>query len=163
MSWQVGDPDTAQPPTVPSHSEPVAAWLRCDGLSKEASLKGRYVVGTSKKSDGSQAFIWDAARGMRGLGHLQQHKHSHASGISDDRRIVVGGSGKESQEAFIWEPAQGMRRLQTLAEDAQLDLSDWLLTIATDISADGRTVVGSGTNPQGKTEGWIMRLADRDD
>ena len=125
----------------------------------DASLQGRYVVGTSARAGGSQAFIWDAARGMRGLGHLQRHEHSYASGISDDGRFVVGISGKESTKAFIWAQDAGIQDLQVLAMDAGLDLSGWMLKSASDISANGKTVVGRGINPRGKAEGWIMRLA----
>ena len=123
------------------------------------SADGRVVVGTSARAGGSQAFIWDAARGMRGLGHLQRHEHSYASGISDDGRFVVGISGKESTKPFIWAQDAGIQDLQVLAMDAGLDLSGWVLKSASDISANGKTVVGCGINPRGKAEGWIMRLA----
>ena len=34
----------------------------------------------------------------------------------------------------------------------------WILGKAIGVSADGLTVVGTGTNPQGETEAWIVRL-----
>ena len=127
-------------------------------MAMDVSHQGRYVVGSSEKKGGAEAYIWDAARGIRGLGHLQRHEVSFANGISDDGRIVVGVSGKEDRRAFIWTQDTGMRDLQSLAVDAGLDLNDWVLKVASDVSADGRTIVGSGTNPQGKREGWILRL-----
>ena len=129
----------------------------------DASRKGKYVVGGSKKkAGGSQAFIWDATQGMRGLGHLPEHDNSFANAISDNGQIVVGfsASGKENHTAFIWTRGTGIQNLQTLAETAGIDLNGWRLISASDISADGSTIVGSGTNPQGKREGWIMRLTD---
>ncbi len=132
-------------------------------MAMDVSRQGRCVVGRSEKKRGTQvgaqAYIWDAVRGMRGLGHLQRHEISLANGISDDGRIVVWVSGKEDPRAFIWTQDTGIRDLQSLAVDAGLDLNGWVLKLARDVSADGRTIVGSGTNPQGKTEGWIMRLA----
>jgi hypothetical protein len=38
-------------------------------------------------------------------------------------------------------------------------LAGWSLEDATAISADGRTIVGLGTNPDGNTEAWLARLA----
>ena len=131
-------------------------------VAMDASRKGKYVIGGNqkKRGGGSQAFIWDATQGMRGLGYLPEHDNSRATAISDDGRIVVGfsASGKENQTAFIWTRGTGIQNLQTLAETAGIDLNGWLLKYASDISADGSTIVGSGTNPQGKWEGWIMRL-----
>jgi hypothetical protein len=40
-----------------------------------------------------------------------------------------------------------------------LDLSGWILTSATGISADGLTIVGVGVNPAGQNEGWRAVLA----
>jgi probable HAF family extracellular repeat protein len=89
---------------------------------------------------------------------------SIASGVSGDGSVVVGYSqthnndGQE-EEAFIWSSTQGMRSLQqVLTNDYGLDLTGWFLNEANAISADGLTVVGSGTNPNGLTEAWIASL-----
>ena len=37
-------------------------------------------------------------------------------------------------------------------------LTGWTLTSATDISNDGSTIVGLGTNPDGDTAGWVVDL-----
>jgi hypothetical protein len=42
--------------------------------------------------------------------------------------------------------------------DHGLDLTGWTLTEASHISADGRKIVGYGTNPDGNTEGWLAVL-----
>jgi predicted hydrolase (HD superfamily) len=49
-----------------------------------------------------------------------------------------------------------MRNLQNvLVSDYGLDLTGWTLEAATDISPNGRTIVGNGTNPNGDLEAWI--------
>lgn len=44
---------------------------------------------------------------------------------------------------------------EILTSDFGLDLTGWTLSEAHDISADGRTIVGSGINPDGFTEAWV--------
>lgn len=39
-------------------------------------------------------------------------------------------------------------------------MTGWQLTEATDISADGRTIVGIGKNPGFQDEGWVAVIAD---
>jgi len=39
-----------------------------------------------------------------------------------------------------------------------VDLSGWVLHDATDISADGRTIVGCGTNPAGVPEAFVAYI-----
>jgi hypothetical protein len=39
-----------------------------------------------------------------------------------------------------------------------MDRHGWTLTRATDISADGRTIVGNGINPFGLQEAWMLQL-----
>ena len=47
-----------------------------------------------------------------------------------------------------------------LETDFQLDLTGWALKSATGISADGLTIVGTGTNPVGFDEGWIATIPE---
>lgn len=52
-----------------------------------------------------------------------------------------------------------MRSLQSVLEDEQgLDLSAWTLWTATGISGDGLAITGSGLNPSGDPEAWLVRL-----
>ncbi|HSJ97463.1 MAG TPA: PEP-CTERM sorting domain-containing protein, partial [Myxococcota bacterium] len=94
-----------------------------------------------------------------GLGFLQpldpdttdDRRESSALGVSDEG-LVVGWSGR----AFLWDELNGMRALQdVLEEEHGLDLTGWRLSSASDITPDGRTIVGDGLNPDGKREAWI--------
>ncbi|MFM6406406.1 MAG: hypothetical protein ACKPGT_17775, partial [Microcystis sp.] len=109
-----------------------------------------------------EAFRWTQAGGMVGLGVLSGGIASYANGVSADGSVVVGYSATDpftGAEAFIWNSTQGMRSLQqVLTNDYGLDLTGWSLNRANAISADGLTVVGFGTNPNGLTEAWIARL-----
>ena len=131
------------------------------------SADGSVVVGYSNGGNGFngnliEAFRWTQAGGMVGLGVLSGGIASYANGVSADGSVVVGYSATDpftGAEAFIWNSSQGMRSLQqVLTNDYGLDLTGWSLDVAGAISADGLTIVGFGTNPNGLTEAWIASL-----
>lgn len=49
-----------------------------------------------------------------------------------------------------------------LHEHGLTELADWKLVTARAVSADGRTLAGTGINPQGHTEGWWVTLGDEE-
>jgi hypothetical protein len=87
---------------------------------------------------------------------------SKAFGVSGDGSVVVGRSESAlGWEAFIWDQTHGMRSLmEVLISDYGLgrQLTGWRLREATAISLDGRSIIGSGYNPRGLTEAWLVRL-----
>ncbi len=86
-----------------------------------------------------------------------------ATGVSADGSVIVGSAvfAGSVYEPFIWDMTQGVRSLRAvLVDDCGLDLGDWTLERATGISADGLTIVGYGTNPDGVTEGWIATIPE---
>jgi len=112
-----------------------------------------------------EAFRWTADAGMVGLGVPPGWTGSGAADVSGDGSIVVGtagrplGPGTESR-AIIWDAVHGMRILQDVLEtDYGLDLTGWTLWEATDISTDGRAIVGMGINPNGGNGGWLAILS----
>jgi hypothetical protein len=73
--------------------------------------------------------------------------------------VVGKGSGESGGAAFIWTKRDGLRDLnQVLEQDYGVDLTDWMLRTAWSISDDGLTIVGTGDNPDGFIEAWIVRL-----
>ncbi len=133
-----------------------------------ASFDGIVVVGTSNAANGTEAFRWTltnpptGAGVMVGLGDLPGGAfHSEAFAVSAGGPIVVGAShAAAGEQAFIWDENTGMQPLADVLASLGLDLTGWTLDRATAISADGRTIVGHGTNPQGNQEAWIAHLGD---
>lgn len=136
------------------------------------SADGSVVVGESRSQDSissagiPQAFRWTQSSGMVGLGLLPGTTFSSASDVSADGAVVVGGSGispsllGEGNIAFIWDALHGLQSLpEVLTTEFGLDLTGWTLWKAIAISADGRAIVGDGTNPQGQSEAWLVRLS----
>src|SRR5688572_14193829 len=94
---------------------------------------------------------------MVSLGTLGSY--SHAWGASADGASVVGTSG--GTDAFLWTITDGMLSLRSLLLSAGVpDLQGWTLTGAYGISADGRTIVGGGTNPAGQSEAWVATIGE---
>lgn len=141
-----------------------------DGIGAFAtntSMDGSVIVGNSSSTlvpYSYEPFLWSASEGMQGLGLLQpDHDMATTTGVSGDGEIVVGVSGTFSgaRWPYIWDETHGMRELRVVLEsDFGLDLTGWSLTEAMDISQDGTTIVGWGTNPLGITEGWIATIPE---
>jgi probable HAF family extracellular repeat protein len=139
------------------------------GWCNAVNYDGSVIVGVSSSVNGAtEAFRWSASGGgtMIGLGDLPGGPfQSQAWAVSDDGQIVVGQAtveggllGAGQSVAFIWDAAHGIRDLKQVLTGAGLNLSNWLLTSARAISADGRVIAGIGINPNGDGEGWIATL-----
>jgi probable HAF family extracellular repeat protein len=134
------------------------------------SADGSVIAGTSSnnyqefndQAYNGQAFRWTQETGMVGLGFLPDNVFSLAKNISADGSVVVGSSSSRFgslHEAFVWTQTGGMVNLKDTLIGAGLDLSGWNLESARDVSADGLTIVGNGTNPSGQSEAWIANLS----
>jgi probable HAF family extracellular repeat protein len=127
------------------------------------SPEGFVVVGVSHSDAGREAFRWTQASGMQGLGFLPDSPfESVAIAATKSSHAIVGFSGVQNdRRAFVWAEATGMLALQDVLMNRYglaMELTDWQLTIAHDISPDGRFIVGSGINPDGNQEAWLVRL-----
>ncbi|MHB1033132.1 MAG: PEP-CTERM sorting domain-containing protein [Pirellulales bacterium] len=130
-------------------------------VANRVSADGSVAVGESYTDLGIEAFRWTEATGMVGLGELSGGMFgSTALGVSADGSVVVGRSEVAAgAEAFVWDAANGMQSLQKVLDETYgLELTGWSLKEATGISADGKTIVGVGTNPLGKTEAWVANI-----
>jgi uncharacterized membrane protein len=124
---------------------------------------------TSMNTTGMEAFRWTAAGGMEALGDLPGGPFaSLAMAVSADGSIIVGQGTMEggpfgfgATRAFIWDRPHGLRPLRdVLVNDYGLaqELEGWDLFRAQSISADGRTIVGLGINPDGLGEAFVAYL-----
>jgi len=133
------------------------------------SADGSVVVGSGNSSSGTEAFRWTESGGMVGLGDLPGGIFgSLARDVSADGSVVVGNSSIAwdetiavgTNETFVWDETNGMRALIQILADQGIDMTGWNLSDATGISADGLTIVGTGTNPLGFTEAWIATIPE---
>lgn len=142
---------------------PAPGSLRSIGYA--VSGDGEVIVGHAQSDAGQQAFLWTEAAGMVGLGDIPGGPfHSSAAAASYDGSVIVGhGSGLLGQEAFIWDSEHGTRNLRdVLMSEYGLaaTLADWQLQSANGISADGKTIFGSGTY-QGQLAGtWVVTIPE---
>jgi probable HAF family extracellular repeat protein len=120
------------------------------------SADGSVVVGSSNAFPSDEAFRWENGF-MLGLGRLEGN-WSGAIAVSADGSIVIGESSGHDGP-FLWNATDGMQSLQHVLEEfVGHDLAGWRLTDVGGISADGRTIVGKGFNPDGEQEAWIAVL-----
>lgn len=138
----------------------IVSGIPSGGRALAVSADGLVIVGESVSASGTQAFRWTAATGMVGLGDLAGGDFvSGASGVSADGSVIVGGSRSASgDEAFIWDSVNGMRSLRDLLIAEGNEIVGWQLLGASGVSADGRTIVGIGIDPNGQFQGWLARL-----
>ncbi len=134
-----------------------------DSSAYDVSAAGKVIVGVSTSStEGRQAFRWTEETGIMGLGNVPGAEgFSIAYAVSGDGNIIVGQSGENRNTAFIWDNVNGMQNLQQLLS-TKLGLgnvlSGWKLTRTNGISADGTAIVGSGLNPNGVNQAWLVRF-----
>jgi hypothetical protein len=101
-----------------------------------------------------------STNGVVGLGRLGYPSlDTIQHGVSTDGSVVVGFAPASSGEsAYVWDRIHKMRDLREVLTGQGVDLTGWSLVFASGVSADGRTIVGWGINPNQKGEGWIARL-----
>lgn len=128
-------------------------------------------VGVGRRA--TEAFLSQTSAGIEGLGDLAggakpgafRNIRSFATGVSRDGRTVVGQGSRQlsrvpapgQERPFIWTGATGIQRLEYVLRDAGVAFG-WELISVAGISEDGRTLVGSGVNPDGDGTGWMAIL-----
>lgn len=155
-------------------SRAIFRWTVADGLTSLGTIAG----GTSGNatgisSDGSviigyervsssirRAFRWTATEGFILLGDfVGGQDYSEPLSLSADGDVIVGRSysANAADSAFVWDAVNGLRSIRTLLTEAGQAVG-WSITAATGVSADGKKIVGYGTNKSGQTEGWLLDL-----
>lgn len=133
-------------------------WSEAHGVSPD----GDVVVGTSWTDTGRRAFRWTAESGLQALGTMSNGYAQTAYSASEGGGVIVGTArANESSLAFLWTEADGVRLLQDVLASQGVDLAaaGWTHLIeARAVSADGRTIVGTGTHSSTSWEAFIVHL-----
>jgi probable HAF family extracellular repeat protein len=163
-------------------SEETFRWSSADGMVGLGVPDGTYfAVPYAVSDDGSavvafglnydtghdRAFRWTSATDWVPLGPLPDGDSETVVPLkcmSADGSIVIvnGDLGPGfSSGPFAWTEALGLVRLHDyLAARGVTGLDDWTLYSAEAISDNGRTIVGTGLNPQGQPEAWIATIPE---
>ena len=162
--------------TIWHNGTPVGLGYLSDGTSNPGSYAygissdGTTLVGTSNLDNGQTvvAVVWrdGLLTALDMLGGPPGAVNSWAYDVSADGRVIVGyryGTSFPEDEATVWFDNSGPQSIKSQLELDGLDLTGWQLERAHAVSADGRTIVGYGTNPDGKIEAWIAYLPDDKD
>jgi uncharacterized membrane protein len=139
---------------VPGHTPPPGSRLA------SVSADGSTLSGFGSNS--STAVTWTQSGGFEVLDVLPGTLGSSAGGMNADGSTIVGNANLSltTSTAVLWD-ASGAHVLKELLETQfGLDLTGWDLVAASDISDDGLTIVGVGTNPDGDTEAWIAVIPE---
>jgi len=135
-----------------------------DSVALDANADGSVVIGVSgSAAAAAEGFRWTAAGGMQGLGLPAGASTSEALALDAAGDVVVGRAFDNSSGFFatIWTSATGMLDLRgRLVSLGVPGLVGWRLETASDISADGRVVVGTGIDPLGRRQAWRAVLGE---
>jgi uncharacterized membrane protein len=136
-----------------------------NGEAHAVSADGSIIVGEGYNF-GRESWIWREGTGVRALGmtaHGWINGTVVALDVSDDGRVVVGFTrrGQRPQRAFIWRSGQGAAYLdEFLNARGAVVPAGWTLSVGSLISADGNTIYGWGSNPEGSIEMFKVDLAE---
>lgn len=125
--------------------------------ARDVSDDGSVVVGIGETATDQQAFRWKSGQGMMSLGTIGGSSGaSRAFGVSGDGTRVVGNSDSNiGNQAYIWKEGQGMAGLGGFFDplDPNAPMGVIFFSTASAISADGSTVVGTGSSAQSGNNG----------
>ena len=113
------------------------------------SANGEFVVGGTNSN---RDFFWSDTTSMLDLGNGPSDDFPATETIAVSNDGLVVGYGDDGP--FIWDIENGRRPLTEELERHGIDLGGWQLNNVVDISADGRTLLGTALNPDAH-EAWI--------
>lgn len=116
---------------------------------------GNTIIGHAGAGGTTSPVRWTPTTGWVNLGNLPGQRIGIAQAASYDGSVIVGSSGVK---AFRWSEATGMQSLWDYLVAKRANLASWssLLT-ASGISADGKTIVGTGYLTSGTYQVYIAR------
>jgi probable HAF family extracellular repeat protein len=159
ISGQFGNLKHAFRWTEVTGMQDIGALAGGDSVGRAISGDGNVIVGEARDKDFFwHAFRWTAANGLQDLKTLGGAM-SAAHAASFDGSVVVGKSlitsATGSERAFRWTARMGMHDLrQDLLNAGVTAVQNWILSVATDVSADGTVIVGYGLSPARRWEAF---------
>lgn len=124
---------------------------------------GRVIVGSVifTSATGSRGVRWTSSSAAEQLPLPTAGANTSAYDANQDGSVIVGAQQLQTAgEALLWD-FTGVHYVRDLllAEGVNpADLTGWSLRSANAVSADGKVIFGTGTNPMGQQETWIARL-----
>jgi probable HAF family extracellular repeat protein len=133
-----------------------------------STIVGRYHPSdASSSTETSTTWRWSAWDGrLEDLGAVPLKPGVNSSeytsqpyGLSDTGDVVVGVAGAFQRSAAIWTPATAMVSVADfLTANGVTSHKGWDLRLAVYVSPNGKTIAGTGFNPQMLAESWIVTL-----
>lgn len=134
------------------------------GSSIQISPDGSAVVGWGFDDE---SFRWTADLGLIPLGNPELTADTGGGIIATnfDASLIIGSSIDNLNRLypFIWTPTSGLRDLRTVLDDVfglDDELVGWGNLFPSDLSPDGRYLIGRGTNPFGVSQSWLIDLGE---
>ncbi|MCA9262728.1 MAG: hypothetical protein KDA60_02720 [Planctomycetales bacterium] len=136
------------------------------------STDGSVLVGALRSNDGESvsAFRWTETHGIELLPGISGYSHSAVKDLTPDGKWLFGQSwttpfNPGEVVPWLWSEDTGSLNLLDIFEQQGLgpEMEDWtsLWDVGSgygQISADGQAVIGSGMNPEGRLEAWVVYL-----
>ena len=128
-------------------------------VARGISADGSVIVGAHPFNGVPLPYRWTLSGGTEQLDLLKNGGWSGiANAASADGSIIVGNNSiGPGIRAFVWDEIYGTQDLEDILTAEGVDITGWQLGNATDISDNGRVIVGSGFH-NGNTEAWMITL-----
>jgi probable HAF family extracellular repeat protein len=120
------------------------------------SRDGKTIVGVADQAGARRVFRWNHERGMHAIG-----VGAFPLSVSADGTVVAGyvtdTAADAPARAWMWTEATGSIEVGSLLESFGVDLRGWQLEAVRSVSADGRTISGTGRH-HGIDTDWIATV-----
>lgn len=123
------------------------------GMATDLSNDGKTVIGLNCTVSGIyyRSCSWNSSTGaIKALGNFDAYS------TDLNGRVVVGM--RAPGVGIIWDAAKGARDIKAVLAAKGINISDWSEISLTDISDDGRYIVGTGKNPSGVTKPFLIQI-----
>jgi hypothetical protein len=132
----------------------------------DLNYDGSVAVGYVNSGFTLRAFRWNQQDGLQLIDSpIGSSDSTYARAVNANGTVIVGdylNFGVSGTRAWVWRQGTGFADLRgELVSEYGLgdQLSGWSLVVATDVSADGRVIVGQGINPDGYEQAFLVRFS----